>query len=513
LDEPSRWGFILRWIVAEGVHSSSQQTTKTHPNQICIGPSHRQEHVSLPDGDELPMSLRIYNTLSRALEPFSPIEAGHVRMYVCGMTVYDLCHLGHARSMVAFDVVQRWLKASGLRVTYVRNVTDIDDKIIRRALENGETIRALTDRMVEALHQDADALGIERPTHEPRATEFVPQMLRLIGTLEDKGLAYRASNGDVNYAVRKFEGYGKLSGKSLDELRAGERVAVADGKEDPLDFVLWKSAKETEPAEAKWPSSYGTGRPGWHIECSAMGCEMLGESFDIHGGGADLQFPHHENEIAQSEGAFGKPLARVWMHNGFVTRDNEKMSKSLGNFFTIRDILAQYDAETTRFFIIRAHYRSALNHSDAHLVDARNALKRLYTALDLVSPHNDFAIDWNEPLAARFKVAMDEDFGTPEAVAVLFELATDVNRTRSADLAALLKALGGFLGLLQQDPKVFLQAGVGLDDAAIQALIARRGAAKAARDFALADSIRKDLLAQGIVLKDSAAGTTWEAAQ
>ena len=469
--------------------------------------------MSLPVGDELPMSLRIYNTLSRAIEPFSPIEAGHVRMYVCGMTVYDLCHLGHARSMLAFDVVQRWLKASGLHVTYVRNVTDIDDKIIRRALENGETIRALTDRMVEALHQDADALGIERPTYEPRATEFVPQMLRLIGTLEDKGLAYRASNGDVNYAVRKFEGYGKLSGKSLDELRAGERVAVADGKEDPLDFVLWKSAKETEPAEAKWPSDYGAGRPGWHIECSAMGCEMLGESFDIHGGGADLQFPHHENEIAQSEGAFGKPLARVWMHNGFVTRDNEKMSKSLGNFFTIRDILAQYDAETTRFFIIRAHYRSALNHSDAHLDDARNALRRLYTALDLVSPHHDFTIDWSDPLAARFKAAMDEDFGTPEAVAVLFELATDVNRTQSANLAGLLQALGACLGLLQQDPKVFLQAGAALDDAAIQALIAQRGAAKAARDFALADSIRKDLLAQGIVLKDSATGTTWEAAQ
>ena len=465
------------------------------------------------NGHELPMSLRIYNTLSRALEPFSPIEAGHVRMYVCGMTVYDLCHLGHARSMVAFDVVQRWLRASGFRVTYVRNVTDIDDKIIRRALENGESIRALTDRMVDALHQDADALGIERPTHEPRATEFVPQMLSLIGKLEGKGLAYRASNGDVNYAVRKFEGYGKLSGKSLDELRAGERVAVADGKEDPLDFVLWKSAKESEPAEAKWPSAYGSGRPGWHIECSAMGCEMLGESFDIHGGGADLQFPHHENEIAQSEGASGKPLARVWMHNGFVTRDNEKMSKSLGNFFTIRDILAQYDAETTRFFIIRAHYRSALNHSDAHLDDARNALKRLYTALQLVPPPAGYVLDWSQPLAARFKAAMDEDFGTPEAVAVLFELATEVNRTQSPALAGLLKALGGCLGLLQQAPEVFLQAGAALDATAIQALIDQRSAAKAARDFALADSIRKDLLAQGIVLKDSPAGTTWEAVQ
>jgi cysteinyl-tRNA synthetase len=459
------------------------------------------------------MSLRIYNTLSRAIQPFAPIEAGHVRMYVCGMTVYDFCHLGHARAMVAFDLVQRWLKASGLRVTYVRNVTDIDDKIIRRAVENKETIRALTDRMVEALHQDADALGVERPTHEPRATEYVPQMLKLISTLEGRGLAYHASNGDVNYAVRKFPGYGKLSGKSLDEMRAGERVAVADGKEDPLDFVLWKSAKENEPDEAKWASAYGSGRPGWHIECSAMGCEMLGESFDIHGGGADLQFPHHENEIAQSEGAFGKPLAQVWMHNGFVTRDNEKMSKSLGNFFTIRDILAQYDAETTRFFIVRAHYRSALNHSDAHLDDARNALKRLYTALDLVPPDSVGAIDWSQSLAARFKAAMDEDFGTPEAVAVLFELANEVNRSRSPALSGLLKALGACLGLLQQEPKSFLQSGAALDTAAIQALIEERSAAKTARDFARADVIRKDLLAQGIVLKDAPAGTQWEVVQ
>ncbi|NDP37501.1 MAG: cysteine--tRNA ligase [Rhodoferax sp.] len=456
------------------------------------------------------MSLRIYNTLSRALEPLSPLEPGHVRMYVCGMTVYDLCHLGHARAMVAFDVVQRWLKASGLRVTYVRNVTDIDDKIIKRALENGETIRALTDRMVNALHQDADALGIERPTHEPRATDFVPQMLGLIGRLEQKGLAYQAGNGDVNYAVRKFPGYGKLSGKSLDELRAGERVAVADGKEDPLDFVLWKTAKPNEPPDAKWDSIYGQGRPGWHIECSAMCSEMLGDTVDIHGGGADLQFPHHENEIAQSEGATGKPLASLWMHNGFVTRDNEKMSKSLGNFFTIRDILARYDAETTRFFIIRAHYRSALNHSDAHLDDARNSLKRLYTALDLVALEPLLAIDWREPFAARFKAAMDEDFGTPEAVAVLFELATEVNKTRSPKLAGLLKALGACLGLLQGNPKDFLQAGATLDEASIATLIAQRAAAKAAKDFAEADRIRQALLAQGIVLKDSAAGTVWE---
>ena len=332
------------------------------------------------------MTLRIHNTLTRALEPFSPLEPGHVRMYVCGMTVYDLCHLGHARSMVAFDVVQRWLKASGFRVTYVRNVTDIDDKIIKRALENGETIRALTDRMVQALHQDADALGIERPTLEPRAMDYVPQMLAMIDTLQHKGLAYQASNGDMNFAVRKFPGYGQLSGKSLDQLQAGERVAVDDGKQDPLDFVLWKSAKPTEPDDAKWPSAYGVGRPGWHIECSAMGCELLGESFDIHGGGADLQFPHHENEIAQSQGASGKPMAQVWMHNGFINIDNEKMSKSLGNFFTIRDVLKRFDGETLRFFLIRTHYRSPLNFSDSHLEDARAALRLGFSGKTCLHP-------------------------------------------------------------------------------------------------------------------------------
>ena len=458
------------------------------------------------------MTLRIYNSLTRRVDTFAPLEPGHVRMYVCGMTVYDLCHLGHARSMVAFDVVQRWLKASGYRVTYVRNVTDIDDKIIARALQNGETIRHLTDRMVDALHEDADALKIERPTHEPRAMDYVPQMLDLIGKLERKGLAYRSANGDVNYAVRQFDGYGKLSGKSLDDLRAGERVAVDDGKHDPLDFVLWKAAKASEPDEAKWDSPYGQGRPGWHIECSAMSCEMLGESFDIHGGGADLQFPHHENEIAQSEGATGQPLATVWMHNGFVRVDNEKMSKSLGNFFTIREVLQKYDAETVRFFILRAHYRSPLNYSDAHLDDARSALKRLYTALDAVAPAADVAMDWAEPHAARFKAAMDEDFGTPEAVAVLFELAGEVNRSRSAALAGLLKALGATLGLLQEDPKAFLQAGSaeGLDVAAIEAQIAARAAAKAAKNWAQADAIRQALLGQGVVLKDGPSGTTWE---
>ena len=458
------------------------------------------------------MTLRIYNTLSRGLVDFSPIDPGHVRMYVCGITVYDLCHIGHARSAVAFDVVQRWLRASGYRVTFVRNITDIEDKIIRRALENGETIRQLTDRMIAEMYRDFDALGVQRPDHDPRATDYVPQMLDIVGKLKDKGLAYQATNGDVNYAVRKFAGYGKLSGKSLDELQAGERVAVDGAKQDPLDFVLWKSTKPTEPEGAKWDSAYGLGRPGWHIECSAMGCALLGETFDIHGGGADLQFPHHENEIAQSEGAHGVPLARVWMHNGFVNIDNEKMSKSLGNFFTIREVLQKFDAETIRFFVVRAHYRSPLNYSDVHLADARAALKRLYTALDAV-PADDVVIDWSNPFAARFKAAMDEDFGTPEAVAVLFELASEVNRTRNAQDAGLLKALGGVLGLLQGDPKAFLQAGSSLDDAAIQAQIDARAAAKQAKNFAEADRIRAELLAAGIVLKDSSTGTTWEAAQ
>jgi cysteinyl-tRNA synthetase len=456
------------------------------------------------------MTLRIHNTLTRAMENFTPITPGVVRMYVCGMTVYDLCHLGHARSMVSFDVVQRWLKASGYQVEYVRNITDIDDKIIQRAVDNGETLRALTQRMIDALHQDADALGIERPQHEPRATDFVPQMTRLIGQLETQGLAYRVANGDVNFSVRKFPGYGKLSGKSLDELHAGERVAVLDGKQDPLDFVLWKSAKPQEPEEAKWASPFGPGRPGWHIECSAMACELLGQTFDIHGGGADLQFPHHENEIAQSEGASGQTLARYWMHNGFINVDNEKMSKSLGNFFTIREVLKVFDAETIRFFVVRSHYRSPLNYSDVHLNDARNALKRLYTALAAVPPAPVAAIDWQQPHAQRFQAAMNEDFGTSEAVAVLFDLASEVNRHLSAELAGLLKALGGVLGLLQQVPQAFLQTGVALGEADIQAQIQARAQAKKDRDFATADRIRQELAAQGVVLKDSPTGTTWE---
>lgn len=455
------------------------------------------------------MTLHIYNTMGRRLEPFVPIEDGHVRMYVCGMTVYDLCHLGHARVMVVFDVIQRWLKASGYRVTYVRNITDIDDKIIRRALENGEPIRSLTNRMIAAMHEDADRLFIERPTHEPRATDYIPQMLDIIETLQHKGLAYRIESGDVDYSVRKFPDYGKLSGKSLDELRAGERVAVLDGKQDPLDFVLWKSAKADEPDEAKWSSPYGPGRPGWHIECSAMSHALLGDTFDIHGGGADLQFPHHENEIAQSEGAFGKTMARFWVHNGFVRIDNEKMSKSLGNFFTIREVLERYDAETLRFFIVRAHYRSPLNYSDAHLNDAHSALLRLYTALDLVPPTSE-PPNMQHPLALRFAAAMDEDFNTPEAVAVLFELATEVNRSHDGALAALLRALGATLGLLQRVPKDFMHAGVDADEAWVERLIAERAAAKAARNFARADAIRDELFAQGIELKDSQSGTTWQ---
>ncbi|HMS27184.1 MAG TPA: cysteine--tRNA ligase [Burkholderiaceae bacterium] len=457
------------------------------------------------------MSLRIYNTLSRDIETFKAIDSNHVRMYVCGMTIYDLCHIGHARMMMAFDVIQRWLKASGYQVTYVRNITDIDDKIIKRALDRNITIRALTDEMIAAMHEDIGALHIELPTHEPRATEYVPQMLDLIAKLEHKGLAYQAPSGDVNFSVRQFPGYGKLSGKSVDELRAGERVAVQDDKADPLDFVLWKAAKPSEPEDAKWTSNYGSGRPGWHIECSAMSCALLGETFDIHGGGADLQFPHHENEIAQSEGANGKPLANVWIHNGFVRVDNEKMSKSLGNFFTIREVLAKYDPETVRYFIVRVHYRTALNYSDAHLNDARAALKRLYTALDLVKPDN-VTIDWLNPFAARFKAAMDDDFGTPEAIAVLFDLAAQVNVSKSTQLAGLLKALGACLGLLQNTPSLFLQAGAktALDEATIQANIQARTAAKQAKNFALADEIRQALLAQGIVLKDSPTGTTWE---
>ncbi|MEF8754597.1 MAG: cysteine--tRNA ligase [Accumulibacter sp.] len=457
--------------------------------------------------------LKIYNSLTRDKQEFVPIVPGEVRMYVCGMTVYDYCHLGHARVLVVFDIVQRWLRASGLQVCYVRNITDIDDKIIRRATENGETIGELTDRFIRFMDEDAAALGVAKPDHEPRATAYVPQMLSLIRRLEENGLAYRAAAGDVNFSVRRFPGYGKLSGKSLDDLRAGERVDIDSAKEDPLDFVLWKHAREGEPA---WASPWGNGRPGWHIECSAMSSDLLGAHFDIHGGGQDLQFPHHENEIAQSEGAHGCRFVNYWMHNGFVRVDDEKMSKSLGNFFTIREILRQYDAEVLRFFILRAHYRSPLNYSDAHLDDARHALSRLYTALRAVPAAAATAIDWNEPHAQRFAAAMNDDFNTPEACAVLFDLAAEVNRSRSALAASRLRTLAGLLGLLGREPQDFLQAaparGSEVSGEEIETLIGERTAAKKRRDFAEADRIRAELLAAGIILEDGAKGTSWRRA-
>jgi cysteinyl-tRNA synthetase len=439
-------------------------------------------------------------------------------MYVCGITVYDHCHVGHARMMLVFDMVARWLRASGFALTYVRNITDIDDKIIRRAIENGETIGALTERFITAMHQDLDALGVLRPDHEPRATQYVPQMLNLIGLLEQNGLAYRAADGDVNFSVRKFAPYGHLSGKSLDELRAGERVAVTDAKQDPLDFVLWKSSKDADPQEARWPSTYGSGRPGWHIECSAMATALLGEALDIHGGGADLQFPHHENEIAQSEGAHPGTFVRYWMHNGFVRVDDEKMSKSLGNFFTIREVLAQFDAEVLRLFVLRAHYRSPLNYSDAHLEDARASLLRLYTALT-PGVHAPAEVDWSAPEAQRFRDAMNDDFNTPVAVSVLFELAGELNRTRDATVERQLRALAGVLGLLGRDSASVVRSGLraapavaGLSDADIDALVLRRTEAKRAKQFAEADRLRGELQAAGIVLEDSATGTRWRRA-
>jgi cysteinyl-tRNA synthetase len=457
-------------------------------------------------------NLKIYNTLAREKQTFVPISAGKAGMYVCGMTIYDYCHIGHARMMMAFDVIYRWLKASGYDVTYVRNITDIEDKIIKRALDNGETIAQLTTRFAAYMDEDTVALGILPPDFAPRATAYVPQMLSMIEQLEQKGLAYQGADGDVNFAVRKFPNYGRLSGKSLDDLRAGERVDVNLGKRDPLDFVLWKSSKESEPDEVKWNSKWGSGRPGWHIECSAMSCALLGERFDIHGGGADLQFPHHENEIAQSEGALGHTTVNYWVHNGFVRLDNEKMSKSLGNFFTIRDVLKKYDAEVVRFFILRAHYRSPLNYSDAHLDDAKVALKRLYTALADVALEGAPTPDWNEAHAVRFAAAMDDDFNTPLALAVLFDLATELNKTKSPELARQLKALAGVIGLLERAPQQFLQSDVGAvaegGEAAILEAIGHRAEAKKARNFAASDQIRAELLGAGIILEDKPDGST-----
>jgi cysteinyl-tRNA synthetase len=456
--------------------------------------------------------LKIYNTLARDKQIFKPIVAGKVSMYVCGMTVYDFCHLGHARVMVVFDMVSRWLRASGYEVTYVRNITDIDDKIIKRAADNNETIAQLTQRFIDAMDEDSAKLGVIRPDIEPKATEFVGGMLSMIQALVDKGFAYPAANGDVFYAVNNFSGYGKLSGKSLEDLRAGERVEVDSFKRDPMDFVLWKAAK---PGEPSWDSPWGKGRPGWHIECSAMSAHHLGQHFDIHGGGQDLQFPHHENEIAQSEAAHshdGKPCQMVnyWMHNGFVRVDDEKMSKSLGNFFTIRTVLEKYDAEVVRFFILRAHYRSPLNYSDQHLDDAKSALTRLYTALRGANAEVA-TIDWQQPQAARFKLAMDDDFNTPEAIAVLFDLANEANKTKDASTTNLLKSLSGVLGLLQRNPDEFLQGEVSqaLD---VEALIQARLAAKKNKNFAEADAIRKQLSDAGIILEDTPQGTTWRRA-
>ena len=484
--------------------------------------------------------LKIYNSLSRDKQTFIPIEAGKVRMYVCGMTVYDYCHLGHARVMVIFDMISRWLRASNYQVTYVRNITDIDDKIIKRANENNETIGMLTQRFIDAMDEDSARLGIIRPDIEPRATEYIDSMIAMISALIEKGHAYLASNGDVFYSVRSFADYGKLSGKSLDDLRAGERIEVDAHKKDAMDFVLWKSAKPNEPS---WDSPFGAnggkGRPGWHIECSAMSSSLLGAHFDIHGGGQDLQFPHHENEIAQSEAANfdsthshdGKPcqMANYWMHNGFVRVDDEKMSKSLGNFFTIREVLKKYDAEVVRFFILRAHYRSPLNYSDQHLDDAKLALTRLYTALrgHVVT---DVVINWQHPQATRFKEALDDDFNTPEAMAALFDLA----RTKSTESIALLKSLGGLLGLLQRGSDEFLQGtnsvgesdvvsskifaeGYGETDivstnASIENQIQLRIEAKKAKNFAEADRIRKELADAGIILEDTPQGTTWRRA-
>ena len=429
-------------------------------------------------------------------------------MYVCGMTVYDFCHLGHARVMVVFDMVARWFRASDYEVTYVRNITDIDDKIIKRANENNESIQSLTQRFITAMDEDSAKLGIIRPDIEPRATEHVQGMLDMISQLIAKGFAYQADNGDVFYKVRSFNDYGKLSGKSLDDLRAGERVDVDGHKQDPLDFVLWKSAK---PGEPYWESPWGNGRPGWHIECSVMSAEHLGQHFDIHGGGQDLQFPHHENEIAQSEATHGCTMANYWMHNGFIRVDDEKMSKSLGNFFTIREVLEKYDPEVVRFFILRAHYRSPLNYSDKHLDDAKASLTRLYTALRGIEI-SDGALDWRLPQAAKFKAAMDDDFNTPEAIAVLFELANDVNKDKSATTAALLKQLAAIIGLLQRDPENFMQGESGNSDLDIESLISARIAAKAAKNYAEADHIRKTLADAGIILEDSPQGTTWRRA-
>ena len=483
--------------------------------------------------------LWIYNTLTRTKEAFRPIEPGHVRMYVCGMTVYDYCHLGHARVLVAFDVVVRYLRSLGYRVTYVRNITDIDDKIIARANENGEDFNVLTRRFTEYMHEDCRALGVLEPDAEPRATHYIEPIVSMVERLIESGAAYRGANGDVYYDVSAFPAYGALSDRRLEDLRSGARVEIDEAKDDPLDFVLWKSSK---PGEPSWESPWGPGRPGWHIECSAMSTECLGDHFDIHGGGMDLQFPHHENEIAQSEAATGSKFVNVWMHNGFVRIDDEKMSKSLGNFFTLRGVLEHYPAEAVRCFMLSSHYRSPLNYSEDHLRQADSAVRRLYTALrglDGPSPAGEAdeattdsgnfaarsrqldgppAAGPDEAWLARFQAAMDDDFNTPEAISVLFDLAHAIHRARESDpvraraLAGTLRALGAVLGLLDTDPDAWLRgesAGEGPVDDEIEAMIAKRAEARARKDWAEADRWRDTLTAAGIILEDGAQGTVW----
>jgi len=458
--------------------------------------------------------LKIFNTLTGDKQEFKPIEPGKVRMYVCGMTVYDFCHVGHARVMVVFDMVARYMRSLGLDVNYVRNITDIDDKIIKRANENDEDISVLTERFIVAMNEDAAALGVISPDAEPKATEHMPQIISMIEKLIENKYAYAADNGDVFYDVSAFSGYGKLSGKVIDELRAGERVEIQEAKDDPLDFVLWKASKPNQPS---WDSPWGPGRPGWHIECSAMAIHCLGEHFDIHGGGQDLQFPHHENEIAQSEGASGKTFVNLWMHNGFVRIDDKKMSKSLNNFFTVREVLKKYKAEEIRFFILASHYRSPLNYALENLDEARAALKGLYTSLRGLSTNDDI----DESYLARFNEVMDDDFNTPKAVALLHELARETNRAKDSDpamaskLASTLKALAGILGLLEESPEAFLKRSAGstlsgLTDEEIQSLVVQREQARKNKDFTESDRIRDLLASEGIALEDAAEGTLWQ---
>ena len=460
-----------------------------------------------------PSMLQIHNSLTKQKDIFTPIEAGKVKLYVCGMTVYDLCHVGHARVMVVFDVVARYLRACGYDVTYIRNITDIDDKIIARANANGESIQSLTERFIAEMHQDADALGVIRPDLEPKATESIADIIAMIETLINKNFAYASDNGDVYYDVSKFDGYGKLSGRNIEELRSGERVAVNEAKDDPLDFVLWKAAKPEEPA---WESPWGRGRPGWHIECSAMSAKCLGEHFDIHGGGQDLQFPHHENEIAQSEGAHGCQSVNYWMHNGFVRIDDEKMSKSLGNFFTVREVLAKYAPEVIRYFILTSHYRSPLNYSDESLEQAKSALTRYYTSLRGIEAQSNVNWQNDEEFGARFKAAMDDDFNTALAMSIMADVRqalnkADAEKERASYLAGLLYSFGDVLGLFQQDAEAFLLGDTDMNDIAdkVEALIEARKTARANKDWEKADEVRDELTAMGIVLEDAAGKTTW----